>query len=441
MPTDFEQLPISNALKKSLANEGYTKMKPIQSQAIPHLLAGRNVLGAAPTGSGKTLAFLIPAIELLTYSRARPAHGTIAIILSPSRELALQTYAVASKLMKNISPTVAAIVGGQKGFQDEAYQFRKSGVNLLIATTGRLRKHLEEGYIKLDKFQYLVIDEADRMLEAGFADDLFAIFSHIKNPKQTALFSATLTRDVEGLMSINISSPPVFCGPSNTANVSTLSHCYAITPMADRVAILISILRKLVHKKVIVFVSARKEAEFLSMVFNSIDIPNDAFHGNLSQEERSLAFTKFNRPEGHILIATNVAARGLDFPAVDWSISVGPPDTVKEYIHRAGRTGRNEMFGQSMLLLAPNEKCFVDKVRAMSITIKKIELQLDGIEKEKENIMNAINSSRTFYDTAIDAAIAFEKSYEARPADTGIRIIDIEMNDVRKSYCLEPEGH
>ena len=440
-PKTFDELPISKGLKTALTESKFTELKPIQMQAIPHLLAGRNVLGASPTGSGKTLAFLIPVIELLTYSRARPKHGTLAIILSPSRELALQTYSVANTLMKKLNPTVMAVVGQQKGFKDEAYAFQNKGVNLVIATPGRLRKHLENGVVKLDRFQMLVIDEADRMLEQGFAEDLYAIFDVLKAPRQLALFSATLTADVEGLMNLNMTSPPIFCSPTNASVVETLEHAYAIVPFADRVAVLASILTELAGRRAVVFVGARKEAEFLCRLFNAMDINCDCLHGDLSQEERNLAFVRFNRDETHTLIATNVAARGLDFPDVDWSISVGPPDRLKDYIHRAGRTARNERRGRALLLLAPTEEIFAEKVKVAQIKVKKIRLELKNVDELKEQIRTALTKGRQFGDLALEAVFGFENTYKARPASEGISFDDVDMNEVRESFGLDPEGN
>lgn len=443
-PKTFEELPISKGLKKALTNSKFTHLKPIQSQAIPHLLAGRNVLGASPTGSGKTLAFLVPAIELLTCSRARPAYGTISIILSPTRELALQTFSVAKDLMKEISPTVMPIIGGSKGFKDEAYQLRTKGANLLIATPGKLKQHLEGGYVKLNHFQFLVIDEADRMLEAGFTNDLYSIFEYIKNPPQIALFSATLTKDVEGLMKLNITRPPIFCCPSNASIVTTLDHCFAIVPFSDRIVVLGNILFQLLQmkKRVVCFVSNRKEAEFLTRLMNALDISCDALHGELNQAERNLAFVKFNRNETHVLFATNVGSRGLDFPDVDWSISLGPPDRVKDYVHRAGRTARNEKSGRSLLLLSPNEEIFARRVSKHGIEIKKIEITFDrsALDAMKGKIGQVMNSSRQFTELALEAAFGFESTYQARPVEEGIKFDDVDMNEVRESFGLEPEG-
>ena len=443
-PKTFEELPISKGLKKALTNSKFTHLKPIQSQSIPHLLAGRNVLGASPTGSGKTLAFLVPAIELLTCSRARPAYGTISIILSPTRELALQTFSVAKDLMKEISPTVMPIIGGSKGFKDEAYQLRTKGANLLIATPGKLKQHLEGGYVKLNHFQFLVIDEADRMLEAGFTNDLYSIFEYIKNPPQIALFSATLTKDVEGLMKLNITRPPIFCCPSNASIVTTLDHCFAIVPFSDRIVVLGNILFQLLQmkKRVVCFVSNRKEAEFLTRLMNALDISCDALHGELNQAERNLAFVKFNRNETHVLFATNVGSRGLDFPDVDWSISLGPPDRVKDYVHRAGRTARNEKSGRSLLLLSPNEEIFARRVSKHGIEIKKIEITFDrsALDAMKGKIGQVMNSSRQFTELALEAAFGFESTYQARPVEEGIKFDDVDMNEVRESFGLEPEG-
>ena len=435
-PKEFTELPISNGLKKALTDNKFTKMKEIQSQAIPHLLSGRNVLGASPTGSGKTLAFLIPAIELLSYSRARPAHGTMVIILSPSRELALQTFSVANTLMKSLSQTVGVVVGGSSSYKQEAYQLQKRGYNMLIATPGRLRQHLSAGNVKLDHFQFLVIDEADRMLENGFANDLFEIFKAIGTPAQTALFSATLTKDVEGLMRVNISSAPVFCCPRESNVVATLKHYYTVVPMRLRIATLTALLKRLKGKRIAVFVNSRAEAEYLHLIFNAMNIDNETIHGDMEQSERSLAFVKFNRDERSVLIATNVASRGLDFTGVNVSISLGPPDRVTDYIHRAGRSGRNEKHGQSLILLAENEKPFIASVRANRVPIQHIELKLtDNVEDELSAIKKV--SSDAFKELAEQAVQAFENSYKARPTDSGLKFEDINVHDLRESFGLE----
>ena len=435
-PKEFSELPISNGLKKALTDNKFTKMKEIQSQAIPHLLSGRNVLGASPTGSGKTLAFLIPAIELLSYSRARPAHGTLVIILSPSRELALQTFSVANTLMKALSQTVGVVVGGSSSYKQEAYQLRKKGYNMLIATPGRLRQHLTAENIKLDHFQFLIIDEADRMLENGFANDLFEIFKAIGTPAQTALFSATLTKDVEGLMRVNISSAPVFCCPTESNVVATLHHYYTVVPLRLRTATLTALLKRLKGKRIAVFVNSRVEAEYLHLVLNAMNIDNESLRGDMEQQQRSLAFVKFNRDERSVLIATNVAARGLDFTGVDVSISLGPPDRVTDYIHRAGRSGRNEKRGQSLILLAENEKPFVAQIRNNRIPIQHIELKLtENVEDELKSIKSV--TAEAFTKLAEDAVDAFENSYAARPSDSGLKLQDININDVRESFGLE----
>lgn len=436
-PKLFSQLPISSGLKKSLEENGFTKLKQIQTQAIPHLLAGKNVFGASPTGSGKTLAFLIPAIEMLTFSKARPFNGTLAIVLSPTRELAKQTFSVARTLMKNISSTVGCLTGGnQSTFKDEKYHLSKNQYNLLISTPGRLCQHLDEQSIKLTNFQFLIIDEVDRMLENGFANELLKIFDIIKTPRQTALFSATLTKDVEGLMQVSVSSKPIFCCPTESNVVATLEHFYCVTDVKYRIALLMSMLQKLRNQRVCVFVNTRYEAEFLSRIFNAIGLDNVACHGDLPQNERDLAFVKFNRNELSIIISTNVTSRGVDFPDVNYSISLGPPDHVKDYIHRSGRSARNEKEGRSIIILSPTELKFVDFIRQSKIKIRKIEPKLDNIELNYQKLCSTLNETDQFAELAIKAHDVYVSAYKNRSKDSGITYDKLDPEDVRASFGL-----
>lgn len=449
----FSDLPISKPLKTSLQSNGFVKMTPIQQQAIPYLLSGKNVLGAAPTGSGKTLSYLIPAIEMVTMTKATPSDGVIVIILAPSHELALQIYNVAETLTKGVlSVTIGGAVGGSGDFKQEAYRFNKKEPNLLIATPGRLRTHLEQNNIKAPHFQFLILDEADRMLEQGFADDLYTIFSKLIPPTQTALFSATLTPDVEGLMNLNLQSKPIFCCPTTEGPVG-LEHFYAIVDTASRPAILAALLRKLSHLKTIVFVSVRKEAEFLGEVFSTMGISNQILRGGMAQEDRSLAFVQFSRNDVPVLICTGVGQRGLDFPGVDWVIVIGPSRQANEYVHKAGRTARYQNKGKTLLLLTENERSFVYELRRIHIKTKHVELKLDGVEAVKEEMYRAIHAGDTFVDLALEAVMSFEKFFDdkikeqkkekAKRAAKGEEELDgdtgylpIDMQKLRESFGL-----
>jgi ATP-dependent RNA helicase DDX18/HAS1 len=429
----FDRLAVSQALKKALRTHGFSEMRPIQARAIPHLLAGRSVLGASPTGTGKTLAFLVPAIELLTFSRSRPSHGMMVLILSPARELALQTFQLATALMKDISPTVMAVVGGQKGFRDEEYVFRNRGVNMVVATPGRIRRHLEGGVVGMDSFQMMIIDEADRILEEGFDSDLYAIFGLVPRPRQLALFSATLTPAIEGLMNLNMREPPVFCCVGE--HVERLEHLYAVVAWGDRLAVLLGVIERLVGKRVVVFVSNRKEGEFLARVAGVVGIECDLLQGELSQAQRTQAFVRFSAGRSNLLFATNVAARGLDFPDVAWSVSLGPPDRVRTYVHRAGRTARNGAEGRSLLLVAPNEFCFIEDLARVSITARRVRLNVD-VAGSQARVADALAHCPDLVALAGEALAGFRNSYQARPPQGGISVADVDEEGLQRSFGL-----
>jgi ATP-dependent RNA helicase DDX18/HAS1 len=313
-PQVFSDLNLSEKTAKALAEMGFSQMREIQRRTIPPLLAGRDVLGAAKTGSGKTLAFLIPAIEMLRSLKFKPRNGTGVIIVTPTRELALQIFGVARELMSHHSQTYGIVIGGANR-RAEAEKLSK-GVNLLVATPGRLLDHLQNTKFVFKNLKSLVIDEADRILEIGFEDEMRQIIKILpKDNRQSMLFSATQTTKVEDLARISLRPGPLYINVDEQqrfSTVETLEQGYIVCDSDKRFLLLFSFLKLNMKKKVIVFFSSCACVTYYSELLNFIDIPVLALHGKQKQQKRTNTFFEFCNAKQGTLICTDVAARGLD---------------------------------------------------------------------------------------------------------------------------------
>lgn len=310
---------------------GFSQMMEIQEKCIRPLLTGSDLLGAAKTGSGKTLAFLIPAIELLYKLKFMPRNGTGVIIISPTRELSLQTFGVARDLLKYHHHTFGLVMGGANR-KAEIERLQK-GVNLLVATPGRLLDHLQNthGFV-YKNLQCLVIDEADRILDIGFEEELKQIVHLLPKKRQTVLFSATQTRKVEDLATLSLKKSPLYVGVDDhkeTATVETLEQGYIVVPAEKRFLLLFTFLKRNLTKKVMVFMSTCNSVKFHAELLNYIDIPVKDIHGRQKQNKRTSTFIEFCSADSGVLLCTDVAARGLDIPEVDWIVQYDPPDDPK----------------------------------------------------------------------------------------------------------------
>lgn len=311
----FSELHLSANTMKAIAGMGFENMTEIQQRGIPPLLAGRDVLGAAKTGSGKTLAFLIPAVEMLTSLRFKPRNGTGVIVVSPTRELALQIFGVARELMEHHSQTYGIVIGGANK-RAEAEKLAK-GVNLLIATPGRLLDQLQsaEGFV-FKNLKALIIDEADRILEIGFEDEMRQIVKILpKAERQTMLFSATQTTKVEDLARISLRPGPLYINVDHQKEHSTvegLEQGYVVCDSDKRFLLLFSFLKRNLKKKIIVFFSSCACVKYHAELLNYIDLPVLDLHGKQKQQKRTNTFFEFCNAKQGTLICTDVAARGLD---------------------------------------------------------------------------------------------------------------------------------
>lgn len=388
----FGSLPLSDATLRGLTENAYTTLTPIQARSIPHALAGRDILGAAQTGSGKTLAFLIPLLEGLYRSQWHySTSGSVgAIVLSPTRELAGQIFQVLRRIGKHHSLNCGLLIGGQNnnknsgGVSDFALEQQSlPHTSVLICTPGRLLQHLEQTpYWSVDQLQMLVLDEADRILDLGFRDQLLRILEYLPQEKQTLLFSATQTKDVKHLATLSINRATVeyvgIAKSSSSKNDETknknpqhpkqqhddsnipdkLQQTYVLCPLQHKLDCVYSFLKSHLRCKTICFLASCSQVRFVWDLFCRLrpGLSVLAMHGKLSQIKRIQVYDKFANTPNVVLFATDVASRGLDFPNVDWVLQVDAPENVQMYIHRVGRTARIQNKGQALLLLDPMEE-------------------------------------------------------------------------------------
>ncbi|KAJ6842384.1 DEAD-box ATP-dependent RNA helicase 27-like isoform X1 [Iris pallida] len=394
----FSKLPLSEQTMKAINEMGFENMTQIQSRAITPLLEGKDVMGAARTGSGKTLAFLIPAVELLYNIRLTARNGTGVVIICPTRELAIQTHAVSKELLKYHSQTLGLVIGGA-GRRGEAEHLAK-GVNILVATPGRLLDHLQntKGFI-YKNLMCLIIDEADRILEANFEEDMKQIFKRLPENRQTALFSATQTKEVEDFAKLSFKKTPVYIGVDDgrsKVTVEGLQQGYCIVPSNKRFLVLYAFLKKNSSKKIMVFFSSCNSVKYHSELLKYIQVDCFDIHGKQKQQKRTSTFFDFCKADKGILLCTDVAARGLDIPSVDWIIQYDPPDEPKEYVHRVGRTARGEgSKGHALLFLLPEELQFLVYLKAAKVPVKEYEFDEKKVPNLQSHLEKLVGETTT----------------------------------------------
>ncbi|SMN22727.1 similar to Saccharomyces cerevisiae YMR290C HAS1 ATP-dependent RNA helicase [Maudiozyma saulgeensis] len=435
---NFSELNLSQPTLKAIEKMGFTKMTSVQARTIPPLMAGRDVLGAAKTGSGKTLAFLIPAIEMLHSLKFKPRNGTGVIVITPTRELALQIFGVARELMEFHSQTFGIVIGGANRRQ-EADKLVK-GVNLLIATPGRLLDHLQntQGFV-FKNLKALVIDEADRILEIGFEDEMKQIIKILPNEdRQSMLFSATQTTKVEDLARISLRKGPLFINVVSEKDVSTadgLEQGYVVCESDKRFLLLFSFLKRNQKKKIIVFLSSCNSVKYYAELLNYIDLPVLELHGKQKQQKRTNTFFEFCNAERGILVCTDVAARGLDIPAVDWIVQFDPPDDPRDYIHRVGRTARGTKGkGKSLMFLTPSELGFLRYLKAAKVPLNEYEFPMNKIANVQSQLEKLIKSNYYLHQTAKDGYRSYLQAYASHSLKTVYQIDKLDLAKVAKSY-------
>lgn len=437
--TSFASLEgiVSDLTLQAIEKMGYTKMTEIQAKALPHLLEGRDLLGQAKTGSGKTLAFLVPAIELLYKLKFMPRNGTGVIIISPTRELSMQTFGVLRELLTFHSHTCGLVMGGANR-QAEAEKLGK-GVNVLVATPGRLLDHLNNTSNFLFKnLQCLIIDEADRVLDIGFEEEMKQIVRILPKKRQTMLFSATSTQKTEDLARLALKKEPITVGIAeqvNEATVDGLEQGYIVCPAEKRFLMLFSFLKRNRKKKIMVFFSSCLSVKFHHELLNYIDLPVMCIHGKQKQTKRTTTFFQFCKAEDGILLCTDVAARGLDIPAVDWIVQYDPPDDPKEYIHRVGRTARGQGGkGHALLILRPEELGFLRYLKQAKVPLNEFEFSWSKIANIQPQLEKLITKNYFLHMSAKDAFKAYVRAYDSHHLKTIFDVHTLNLTAVAQSF-------
>ena len=360
----FDELGLSDPLLKAITDAGYESPTPIQAEAIPHLLMGRDIVGIAQTGTGKTASFTLPMIEILSTGRAR-ARMPRSLILEPTRELAAQVAENFATYGKNHKLNMALLIGGVS-FSDQEEKLNR-GVDVLIATPGRLIDHFERGKVLLADIKVLVVDEADRMLDMGFIPDVEKIIKLLPQIRQTAMFSATMPSEIKRL------TDSYMMNPRNVQVDAVASAAETVTQGLLRVsggfAEKRAALRRLINAcevgNAIVFCNRKRDVATLEKSLTSHGFNAAALHGDMHQSERMKTLAKFRDGDIQLLIASDVAARGLDIPNMSHVFNFDVPMQADDYIHRIGRTGRAGKEGHAFTLATRTDEKFLDSVERL----------------------------------------------------------------------------
>ncbi|XP_057696078.1 probable ATP-dependent RNA helicase DDX10 [Corythoichthys intestinalis] len=385
----FSDFPISKKTLLGLQYCQYRQPTEIQKQTIGVALQGKDVLGAAKTGSGKTLAFLIPVLEILYRQQWSSADGLGALIISPTRELAYQTFEVLRKVGRNHDFSAGLVIGGKELKNESALIHR---TNVVVCTPGRLLQHMDEtANFHASDLRVLVLDEADRILDMGFATTMDAILENLPAGRQTLLFSATQTKSVKDLARLSLKDPEYVWvhEKARFSTPATLEQSYVVCQLHQKVDLLFSFIRSHLKKKILVFFACCKEVQFLFRIFCRLrpGLPVLALHGKQHQMKRVEVYDDFQRKKNAVLFATDVAARGLDFPAVNWVLQYDCPEDADTYIHRVGRAARYKENGEALLLLLPSEEeGMVARLRDKKVPVNKIQVNSEKLQNVQQKL-------------------------------------------------------
>ncbi|XP_078618268.1 putative ATP-dependent RNA helicase DDX10 [Branchiostoma floridae x Branchiostoma japonicum] len=377
----FSDLPLCRKTQQGLQAADYKFPTDVQKNSIHPALLGRDILGAAKTGSGKTLAFLLPVLEGLWRLQWSQQDGLGALIITPTRELAYQIFEVLRKVGKKHDFSAGLVIGG-KDVTEESQQIYRT--NIVICTPGRLLQHMDEtAYFEATNLQILVLDEADRILDLGFAATMNAIIQNLPPTRQTMLFSATQTKSVKDLARLSLKNP-VYISVHEHHKFSTpqkLKQSYLVCELHQKLDLLFSFIKNHLRSKVLVFLSSCKQVRYVYEAFCRLQPGMSVLclHGKMPQMKRVDVYNSFCRKQHVCLLATDIAARGLDFPAVHWVLQLDCPEDADTYIHRAGRTARYESDGESLLVLMPSE----ERQMLQQLTDKKIPVEKIRVNPSK----------------------------------------------------------
>ncbi|RNA36636.1 putative ATP-dependent RNA helicase DDX10 [Brachionus plicatilis] len=409
----FDDFPLSKRTKDGLKKANYNKPTEIQRESIGIALKGYDLLGAAKTGSGKTLAFLIPILETLYSSKWSKLDGLGVLVISPTRELAYQTFEVLKKIGRFHDFSAGLVIGG-KDLKTESKIINQT--NIIICTPGRLLQHMDETVgFSCDNLKILVLDEADRILDLGFAETMNAIIENLPQSRQTMLFSATQTKSIKDLARLSLKNPTYVSVHENSA-VSTpqnLVQNYVVCDTHDKISFLWSFIRNHLNQKIIVFFQSCKQVKYVYEALTRLQtgMTTLALYGTMNQLKRMEIYDQYVRKVSAVLFATDIAARGLDFPSINWVVQMDCPPDVNTYIHRVGRTARYEKDGQGILVLTPFEETeMINDLQAKKIPITKIEVNMKRIENIDSKLQSMCASDVELKESAKRALKAYMRS-------------------------------
>lgn len=361
----FKDLNIAESILKAIEEKGYTVPTAIQERAIPAALAGRDVLGCAQTGTGKTASFAIPIIQQIVQNKmSAKRRGIKALILTPTRELALQINECIGDYSKYTGVRYGVIFGGVN--QNPQVTMLRRGVDILVATPGRLLDLINQGCIRLDDIQYFVLDEADRMLDMGFIHDIKRLLLKLPKEKQTLFFSATMPDVLVSIMNSLLKNPVKISVTPKSSTVSAIEQKVYFVEKKEKSQLLISILQQSDVQSVLVFSRTKHNADKIVKVLSKAGIGSQAIHGNKSQSARQTALGNFKSGKTRVMIATDIASRGIDINELPLVINYDLPEVPETYVHRIGRTGRAGHAGTALSFCSQEERKLMNDIQKLT---------------------------------------------------------------------------
>jgi ATP-dependent RNA helicase RhlE len=374
----FAELGLSRALVRAVDALNYTEPTPVQAKAIPVILKGRDVVALAETGSGKTASYLLPILQQLEL-----AYDPGALIIAPTRELALQIDGVARELAKGLGIRVVSVIGGQR-MGGQLAELKK-GVDLLVATPGRLLDLVRGGHVRLHEIEFLVLDEADRLLDMGFIPDIRSIIAKLPKDRQSMLFSATFSNEVEGLVWEFLKSPVRIEIGRRAKPVDTCEQTAYSVMSHHKTPLMLRLADEVIDGQALVFTETKRGADKLARVLKAHGHEVETMHADRSQKERVAALNHFRDGKVKFLVATDVAARGIDVDTIEYVVNYDVPSTVDSYVHRIGRTARAGRKGTAITLFSPLEESSmrgIESVTGQPIARHQLENFDDGRPEE-----------------------------------------------------------
>jgi len=353
----FTNFSLRPELIKAIEALNFSEPTPIQTQAIPHALAGKDVLASAQTGTGKTLAFVLPMLQRML---SNPIPGVTGLVLLPTRELAAQVASVVKDMGRFTTVRSVLLVGGESFHLQ--LQGLKSGASLVIATPGRLLDHLERRTISLSRVHTLVLDEADRMLDMGFAPALHRILNFVPKERQTMLFSATLAAEIGRLSHLALKDPVTVAIAAKGATADTVTQMLYPVMRNQKSDLLLAILRNTTMNSVLIFCRTKRGTDRLARFLHAEDLSVAPMHADLTQGQRNHTLLGFKAGKYQIMVATDIAARGLDVKKLSHVINFDVPEKTEDYVHRIGRTGRHFEVGDAYTLVSPDEERYISAI-------------------------------------------------------------------------------